>query len=135
MRAFFAKFKIFGLVMLGISAVIIVLFYNALQLLRTRPLVSADMPSAGRMNLLHQPERERYVVHLLYASPIQRGAVSVIEDLVPLHNTRVEVDFEEEIQRAYLIPSGENIPMERKGDKVVLIIPEFTCHTALVLEY
>lgn len=31
MRAFFAKFRIFGLVMLGISAVIIVLFYNALQ--------------------------------------------------------------------------------------------------------
>ncbi|MDM9630085.1 SCO family protein [Robiginitalea aurantiaca] len=31
MRAFFARFKIFGLVMLGISAVIIVLFYNALQ--------------------------------------------------------------------------------------------------------
>lgn len=31
MRDFFARFKIFGLVMLGISAVIIVLFYNALQ--------------------------------------------------------------------------------------------------------
>ena len=111
------------------------LFYNALQLLRTRPLVSADMPSAGRMNLLHQPVHNRYVVHLLYASPIQRGAVSVIEDLLPLYNTRVEVDFEEKIQRAYLVPSGESIAMERKGDKTELIIPEFTCHTALVLEY
>ena len=34
------------------------LFYNALKLLRTRPLVTADMPSAGRMNLLHQPEQQ-----------------------------------------------------------------------------
>ena len=111
------------------------LFYNALQLLRTRPLVSADMPSAGRMNLLHQPEHNRYVVHLLYASPIQRGAVSVIEDLLPIYNTRVEVSFKEKIQRAYLIPSGESVSMERKGDEIELIIPEFTCHTALVLEY
>ena len=38
MRAFFAKFKIFGLVMLGISAVIIVLFYNALQPKETLPV-------------------------------------------------------------------------------------------------
>ena len=75
------------------------------------------------------------MVHLLYASPIQRGAVSVIEDLPSLYNTRVEVDFEEEIQRAYLIPSGESLAMEQKGDKLELIIPEFTCHTALVLEY
>jgi len=111
------------------------LFYNALQLLRTRPLVSADMPSAGRMNLLHQPDHNRYVVHLLYASPIQRGAVSVIEDLVPLYDTRVEVAFEEEIQRAYLMPSGEILSMTRKGDKLELFVPEFTCHTALVLEY
>lgn len=38
MRAFFAKFKIFGLVMLGMSAVIIVLFYNALQPKKTLPV-------------------------------------------------------------------------------------------------
>jgi len=111
------------------------LFYNALQLLRTRPLVTADMPSAGRMNLLHQPEHARYVVHLLYASPIQRGAVSVIEDLPPLYNTRVEIDLDEKIQRAYLIPSGESIPMNSRGGKLELTVPEFTCHTALVLEY
>ena len=31
MRSFFAKFKLFGLVLLGLSAVIVVLFYNALK--------------------------------------------------------------------------------------------------------
>lgn len=38
MRDFFAKFKVFGLVMLGISAVIIVLFYNALQPKKALPV-------------------------------------------------------------------------------------------------
>ena len=111
------------------------LFINTLNLLRTKPMVTADMPSSGRMNLLHQPEDNRYVVHLLYASPLQRGAVSVIEDLVPLYNTRVQVDFKEDIKTAYLIPSGKSLKMEKRGEKLEFIIPEFTCHTALVLEY
>ena len=38
MRAFFAKYKLFGMVMLGISAVIIVLFYNALQPRKVLPV-------------------------------------------------------------------------------------------------
>lgn len=38
MRAFFAKYKLFALVMLGISAVIVVLFYNALQPKKTLPV-------------------------------------------------------------------------------------------------
>ncbi len=111
------------------------LFINALNLLRTEPLVSAEMPSSGRINLLHQPDQNRYVVHFLYATPIQRGAVSVIEDLVPLYNTRVQVHFEEAIKKAYLVPSGESLQMKKQGDRIELLIPEFTCHTALVLEY
>jgi protein SCO1/2 len=38
MRSFFAKFKLFGLVLLGVSAVIIILFYNALQPKKTLPV-------------------------------------------------------------------------------------------------
>jgi hypothetical protein len=111
------------------------LFINALSLLRKNPLVTVGMPSSGRMNLLHQPEYNRFVVHLLYSTPIQRGAVSVIEDLVPLYDTPVEVKLGKEIKRAYQVPSGETIRMVKNGDKIKLVIPEFTCHTAIVLEY
>ena len=38
MRSFFAKYKLFGLVMLGISGVIIVLFYRALQPKKVLPV-------------------------------------------------------------------------------------------------
>jgi len=111
------------------------LFINALNLLRKNPLVRVEMPSSGRMNLLHQPEYKRFVVHLLYSTPIQRGEVSVIEDFVPLHNVPLEVNLGKKIKRAYRIPSGESISIKRQGDKVELLIEEFTCHTAIVLEY
>lgn len=43
MRSFFGRFKFFGLVMLGISAVIIYLFYNALQPKKTLPIYTPAM--------------------------------------------------------------------------------------------
>ena len=45
------------------------LFMEAFRALEVTPLVKVDLPSLGRINLLHQPEKKRYVLHLLYASP------------------------------------------------------------------
>ncbi len=111
------------------------LFINALNLLREHPLVETEMPSMGRMNLLKQADQKRYVVHLLYASPIQRGSVRVVEDLVPLFNTPLTIDVEESIKKAYLIPSGKKLKLKKSGAKLKLLVPEFTCHTGIVLEY
>ena len=62
------------------------MFRNALALAYPTPTVWTAMPSAGRLSLLHQPQQRRYVAHLLYAAPMQRGRCRVIEDLVPLYN-------------------------------------------------
>lgn len=111
------------------------LFINTLKLLRDDPMVEVDMPSMGRINLLKQEDKNRYVLHLLYASPIQRGNVRVVEDLVPLYNIPVSIDVDETIKKAYLIPSGKKLKMKRVDGKLSLIVPELKCHTGVVLEY
>ncbi len=111
------------------------LFYNSLQLLRENPMMETEMPSMGRVNLLHQPEQQRYVAHLLYASPIQRGSVRVIEDLVPLYDIPVTIDVPQQITEAYLVPSGEMLPLQVVDGRLKLTVPVLECHTAVVLEY
>ncbi len=111
------------------------LFFNALQLLRQKPMITAEMPSSGRINLLHQPEHNRYVAHLLYASPIQRGSVRVIEDLVPIYNIPVTANLPLKVKKAYLAPSGETIQMNWNGSIETMVLPKIEVHTALVLEY
>jgi hypothetical protein len=111
------------------------LFFNCLQLLRKSPMVEADLPSSGRVNLLHQPEHRRYVVHLLYGPPLQRGEAQVIEDLLPLYNTVVEVDLGEELRRAFTVPGRKTVEFSEDDGKVKVRIPEFRAHTAVVLEY
>ncbi len=111
------------------------LFANALARLHTRPMLSADMPSMGRINLLHQPDRKRYVAHVMYASPIQRGAVRVIEDIVPLQNVPVRLELPVTVKRVYLVPDMTVLPTKKVGNRLEVIIPKLDGHAAVVVDY
>ena len=111
------------------------LFKNTLDALLTTPMVRVNLPSSCRVNLLHFPEKNCYVAHLLYAVPVQRGVAQVIDDLVPIYDTTVEIMLKENIKKAYLMPGNIELNTTKSNDKMSVIIPKFTCHTALVLEY
>jgi hypothetical protein len=107
------------------------LFSNVLRLLHKRPMVETELPSAGRVSLLHQPQHRRYVVHLLYGPPIQRGECQVVEDLPVLHDVPVKFDLPVEVKRAVLVPAMKEVPID--GQRVT--VPEFSCHCAIAFEY
>ncbi|GAB3652520.1 hypothetical protein GCM10028791_22120 [Echinicola sediminis] len=111
------------------------LFYNAYDLLVKDPLVQVEMPSSGRINLLHQPDQKRYVVHLTYGTPHQRGRAKVIEDLVPLHNVPVSVHFPEKVKKVYSVPEHNELPFKESNGRLEVTVSEFKCHTAIVFEY
>ena len=110
-------------------------FTNALALIYTNPLVATELPSAGRVNLIHQPAHRRYVAHLMYGSPMLRGRCQVIEDLPTLHNIPVTLAVPESITRAYLAPAKQAVSLQTSGKKVRAMIPSFAGHVAVVFEY
>ena len=111
------------------------LFRNVLDLVHQDPIVKVSLPSSGRVNLLHQPESNRYVVHLLYAVPIQRGIAQVIEDLVPLYDIPVKTKLPEKVSRAYTIPGNEELEITEKDGYLEVVVPKLLCHQAVVYEY
>ena len=111
------------------------LFNNVLNLLHTEPMLKVELQSSGRTNLLYQPEKNRYVAHLLYGSPISRGDAQVIEDLVPIYNTKVVLNVSERIKSVRLIPENISLEFSKTEEGVFITVPEFTCHTAVVFEY
>jgi len=111
------------------------LVVNALELVYKDPVLKVDAPSGARVSLLHQPRQRRYVTHLLYGPPVQRGRCEVIEDLVPLRNTRVALDVPQSVKRARLVPDNTTLRRTRKGRSVCVKVPEFSCHCAVVFEY
>ena len=111
------------------------LFRNALALVYPTPTAQTRMPSAGRLSLLHQPEHRRYVAHLLYATPLQRGRCLVIEDLVPLHEVPLQLTVPEEVASATLVPQRTALEVQRSGGSVAVTVPEVHCHQAVVFSY
>lgn len=111
------------------------LFVNALKLVHRKPMLSVELPSAGRISLLHQATNKRYVAHLLYAPPIQRGECEVIEDLPELRDVPVTVELPQVIKRVRLIPDGLELPFVERDGKIVILIAAFSCHCAIVFEY
>ncbi|MGC9522958.1 MAG: alpha-amylase family protein [Anaerolineae bacterium] len=111
------------------------LFEAALKRIYTAPMLRVNLPSAGRVSLLHQPEQQRYVAHLLYATPHYRGGLELIEDLVPLFDVPVEVRLPRPVRQATLIPDGTTLPLEQDGDVIQVIVPRFQMHCAVAFEY
>ena len=111
------------------------LFKNCLEALDFNPMIKVNLPSTGRVSLLHQQDKKRYVSHLLYASPITRGACEVIEDLPNLSNVKLTIDLPVKIKKATLIPAMKELNIIRKNNQIEVIIPSFSCHCAVSFEY
>ncbi len=110
-------------------------FGNALRRIYRQPMVRTELPSAGRVTLLKQSEQHRYVAHLLYAPPLQRGRCQVIEDLPELRNVPVVVRVQENIKKAYVIPGHKRLSLRRSETSVRVVVPAFQSHVAVVMEY
>jgi hypothetical protein len=111
------------------------LFLNALRMVHTSPILRAPMPSGGRVSLVHQPKRRRYVAHLLYAPPVLRGGALVLEDLVPVRGIAVELRVPEKIASAFTALPKKTAKLARKKGVVSVAGVEVSCHTMVVFRY
>lgn len=108
-------------------------FLRALRLIY-RPLCRVSLPSQGRVRLTYQSAQDRYVLHTAYASPIQRGWASVIEDIVPLYQVRAEIDLPRPAVRVRLVPSLEELPFEQTDGCLRFAIPCVNGHQAVEID-
>jgi hypothetical protein len=107
--------------------------------------LQTNLPSTARISLTSQ--KDRFILHLLYAPTISRGgviqlsggnasggrSVEVIEELPPLHNAEVTLRLPG-IKKAMLAPSGAAVELQQNGDAVTIRIPEFSCHQMIELQ-
>lgn len=93
-----------------------------------QPRYSVGLPSAGRTRLTFQPDFNRYVFHAAYASPIQRGVISVLEDMPTLNQIPVQIRMEEPVKQVALIPNGETVPFIQENGVLRFSIPTLQCY-------
>lgn len=107
----------------------------ALDRLLPQKTLETNLPAQGVAALTRQKERWRYVCHLLYASPVKRGGVEVIEDILPVHDTRVTLQIPEKVTKAYLAPEGREIAFSQEDGRITFTVNKFECHQMVAVEY
>lgn len=109
--------------------------------------VITDLPSQGRVFLTKQTEERRYILHLLYANTIMRGAdfslpdlykggrIEIIEELNPCCDTTVAVKVPEKITKVTIEPQGREMPLTVEKGRIRIQLDHFVCHQMVVLHY
>lgn len=110
-------------------------YYALDRLLFNKKTLVTNLKQQGIVTLQKQIHKKRYINHLLYAVPVKKGTVEVVEDLVTVYDTEVQVNVQEKVKRVYLAPSKLDIPFMQVGDSVTYKVESFSCHQMVVIEY
>ena len=102
--------------------------------------IKTSLPRAGRATLRHQPGMNRYVLHLLHATPVLRGSirgddVQPIQDLAELSAVEVDVAIPETVRSMRLVPSGDSLEFSSANHRVCFTVPKLTGHVAVEIAY
>lgn len=89
----------------------------------------------GRATMIQQPEQHRYCLNMVSAGPLRRGCAEIIGEVGVVHDIRITLRVPEQICRAWLPVTGEELPVRVMDGCQVVCIPKLECHTSLVLEY
>lgn len=106
------------------------------EILGEAKTLKTNLPSFGVVTLNDQTQSSRLVLHSLYGTPVTRGKnVQIIEDLVPIYNTKFVIKTDKCIRSVTLVPQNKKLDFEQKDGKVCFTIDEFTCSQIAVLDY
>ena len=76
-----------------------------------------------------------YAIHMLYAPPVNRGNVCLLEDFPPLYNTEMTVKIPEKVKSITLVPQGKELEFTQKGDEVSFCVDKMELHQLIVVKY
>ncbi len=118
-------------------------------LLGEKRTVTSNMPSTARLHLMNQPEKNRDVLHLLYATPTKRGSVmelsggnaretqpiEVIDEILPLSDVEISINTGKTPSKITLEPQAQELQFTEENGKIKVKVASFTCHQMVVLQY
>ena len=99
-------------------------------------LLSVDgLQSCGRASVTHQEAEDRDIIHLLYATPVKRGSVEVIEDIVTTGKVSVRYRCDREPKSVKLVPENKALKAKFADGFVEFTVPSITMAQVVCLEY
>jgi hypothetical protein len=97
-------------------------------------IVKTNLPSQAKISYVKTDDGD--VIHIVFANTVKRGqGIEVIEDIVPLHQTDMDVRAHGIVKKVSLLPNQQEIAFMQTGDRVRFTIDKFRIHCAVLIEY
>lgn len=105
------------------------------NILGYKPVLKTSFGSAGRVTMLRQAEKSRYSINLTYATPMTRGAAQIIDEILPVHDIKIEVEIPEKAKSVKIPLQNEALEFSSSDGKVSFTLPRLHCHETIIIEY
>jgi hypothetical protein len=105
------------------------------KLLGSDKTLTTSLGAQGITTLTRQAPANRYVLHLLYASPVKRGkGIEVIEDIVDIHEVDVAIRNLPKVTAVRTQPSGELQEYTQNAEELQFTVPRLSCHQIVEIQ-
>ena len=111
------------------------LIIKAIDLTYDRMIKVENLPSAGKIRLRKSKNENFYVLHALYSSPINRGNVHLLADFPTIHDVKITLKTTEDIHEIFALPSGERLSFIQRDNTVSFVLPPFSMHQLIILNW
>ncbi|NPV53719.1 MAG: beta-galactosidase [Firmicutes bacterium] len=109
---------------------------NCLRLLLPSKMVESNLPSTAEV-MLHR-QGDRAVLHILNYIPQRRAeSIDLLEDVIPLHDVKLEVRLWFEPRRVYTAPALTDLEFEaagNSGNSISVTVPVVEGHQMVIFE-
>ena len=113
------------------------------------PMLATNLPSTARVSLMQQDQKNRYILHLLYANTIKRGgemdletayggktkSIEIIEDLLPIYDIDITLNVNQKIKSVVLQPQNQPVHFSQNNEQVIFRVQRLKCHQIVVLSF
>ena len=106
------------------------------ELIGDKLTVKTNLPTQARVFLNEQEDKNRSILHLLFAIPVKRGSnVEIIEDLNEICNVNVSLNDKRQAKSVTLVPEMTKLPFEYKDGKLCFTVDRFTCKQVICIDW
>ena len=108
---------------------------KGIDLVYDRGIRIENLPSCGRVRLRKSEKNKFFALHVLYAPPINRGNVCLLEDFPTLHDVKLTVRVDENIKEVIMEPEGERLEFTQSGNELTFTLKPFHTHKLVALKW
>lgn len=91
--------------------------------------------SCGRVRLRKSTDKQFYALHLLYAPPVNRGNVCLLEDFPKVSGIEISIKIPENVKSVTVPVTGESISFKQENGILSFTVDNLELHKLVVINY